>query len=79
MPKTLTQEHKQALQEGRRKALEKGREEAVKRVIEYRKWLKRDAKISKMRQEGIPVEREPMPTVPSNHDYEIADIYDVRL
>jgi len=66
MPKELTEQHKLAMLNGRRKAGEKKRKEAISRVLTWRAWNRDDA------ENGAPGRRKPMPTVPSDGDFEIA-------
>jgi hypothetical protein len=78
MPRVLTEEHKQAMQEGRAAALAERRAGAVERVRTFRAWLKRDAQITVKRRAqaalGEPLTpRETMPELPSPSDFEAAD------
>jgi hypothetical protein len=60
MARVLTDEHKAAMQAGRRRALSKRQRHAVERVATYRKWVKR----------GSPANA--VPEIPSDTDYALA-------
>lgn len=68
----MTKQQKDAMQRGREKAARTARKAAVKRVKDYRAWLKRDVEINKRLRAGEKVKRERMPAIPSDYDYSIA-------
>lgn len=65
MPRTLSEEHKKALHEGRQRAAEKAKREklrdAVKKVNAFNEWSQRDAEIFQRRAAGEKIPYEPMP------------------
>jgi hypothetical protein len=68
----VTEKQKNAMQKGRERAVKAAQAAAIKRVKAYRAWLKRDVEVSTLRRRGEPAKREPMPLIPSDHDYKIA-------
>jgi hypothetical protein len=66
MPRELSEKQKKAMQAGRRRAGESRRQEAIQRVQTFRAWNQDDA------ENGTPGNRKPIPTIPSDTDYEVA-------
>ena len=66
MPKELSDAHKRALAKGREKGAEKRRQEAVQRVTTWMDWNRDDA------ENGRPGARKPMPTLPTDADFDLA-------
>lgn len=75
----MTPEQQKALAAGREKAAKTRRKAAVRRVKDYRTWLKDDVAHSMdviAHEAGIgphPGKRPVMPEVPSDHDFLVAD------
>jgi hypothetical protein len=81
VPRTITPEHQQALQEGREAKAEQRRLSRVARVAAWRAWLARDAsRFAARRQEELTYEQwraacreDPEPERPSDKDFKVVD------
>jgi hypothetical protein len=68
----VTKQPQTAMQRGREKAAKAARRAAVKRVKEYRAWLRRDNEITALLKRGKRAKRERMPCIPSDNDFKVA-------